>query len=662
MVTLTRRWTWPALLGFAALAALLPPVCYGGELGTVAALKQLEQDGKLKIISDRRVLAKVDEVWPGLANAAGVPDTQVVVVELSGQPNARAFGDGVVAFDRRLTEALPDDQWPFIMAHELGHLAGLHSERHGTKWEWPEGLRPAVNEGHSSWWDRVKDKATEYTLRLWLGEFDASGHAIRYSQGIEYEADERGLAIMQRAGLNARNGILALGNMEDDFEHGADTYLASRYLSDHPPLADRVRNAHEYMTNVLEPGPSIVYEKEDGLWVCRKGDRGSRRIIEGTTLSSPTPSPRGGRVAVLRDLDWWLVDIPTAHQVRLTTQGRRDWQWMSGQPVSGHDADQLSVVGDCQTLCWAPGGDRVACASGNGLWTVTVDGRDKACLDKDEEAYNTKYAPVLAWSPDGNAIACLSQLGRSLRLVILPLDGGQRRDISLRLPWGFTRWFAGPGLLFSPDGTYIACPADKAVAVVRTSDGVVVDQIGMSEPDYHLAWIARTQLALENTVAETAGLTVVDVAPGGAGSRSVARPGTHGAPLTVQSFVRIPSSPPALAVVTEQTETGPGAYALWPLELGPLRWAGGARPLLVTAGGDGVRMPTARDTHVGLKLFIAPGHPRQCALSTFRIWELTRPDVGAARGISGAYGWACAAAWPSPCYCSSKHWGMMTQD
>jgi Zn-dependent protease with chaperone function len=169
-------------------------------------------------------------------------------------PNALALPSGTVVFTDQLVRlAGGDEELVAVLAHEIGHVEHRHALRHAIQGS-TLGLAATVLTG-----DVASLSSMIVAIPVILTE-------LGYSRDFEFEADRHAAAVLQRHGL----APAALGEMLGRLErsqadpacaveagaqredcHGADWW---RYLSTHPPAAERIRRLGE--AQLPPPRPS----------------------------------------------------------------------------------------------------------------------------------------------------------------------------------------------------------------------------------------------------------------------------------------------------------------------------------------------------------------------------------------------------------------------
>jgi Zn-dependent protease with chaperone function len=252
-------WGIPALSG---LAARWVPPAWEDRLGS-AIVEHLAPPGRR--CPGATGQAALDRITERLVRAAGpVPYRfRVVAVDVDVVNALAAPGGHVIVFRGLLERSASPEALAGVLAHEIQHVLYRHATR-------------AI----------LQHASTAIALTAVAG--DASGAigvaldgasvlgAMAYSRAHEAEADRAGMTLLLSAGVDPA-GMIGFFDARD----GAPPALV-RYLSTHPPSAERVRA----LRALLPPEPrTFVPVLDEEAWAAVKGMCGPRRAYDRRAVS-----------------------------------------------------------------------------------------------------------------------------------------------------------------------------------------------------------------------------------------------------------------------------------------------------------------------------------------------------------------------------------------
>lgn len=166
----------------------------------------------------RALQALADRLWPEQDPAHKVK----LFVRKEGDPNAFAVpGHRIVVFSGLIERARNPEMVAGVLAHEMGHVELNHPMR-GFIHQLGLGVVVSLILGDSS-----------------LASLGQLALALSYSREMEREADARGIALLQRAGIRADGMSAFFGVIKEDMRTGAFGRLPE-FLSSHPDLDARI--------------------------------------------------------------------------------------------------------------------------------------------------------------------------------------------------------------------------------------------------------------------------------------------------------------------------------------------------------------------------------------------------------------------------------------
>jgi hypothetical protein len=280
---------------------------------------------------------------------------------------------------------------------------------------------------------------------------------------LEYEADERGMAIMQRAGFDTKAPLRWMAREIYMSSDPAFLQVWQRYMEGHPPWTDRADHLRVYKEQVLDKGPFLAFVRDNALWISKwDGTEQRKTSLSSETIGQPVWSPRGDALAVESGGNIYLVRAADLGVIQLTGSGK------------AHDP------------VWMPGADRVLCASQGDIYLVGADGRERKRLT------NMGDCGSPAPSPDGSLVAYGSPNApdggdphHKGVWVVSPTGGAPRALIQGSALHGLccAVW------RFSPEGTEVAfcdagydCGADWVVSLGGQSPSVLIGESGSGTP------------------------------------------------------------------------------------------------------------------------------------------------------------------------------------
>ncbi|MEZ5830097.1 MAG: M48 family metallopeptidase [Dongiaceae bacterium] len=166
----------------------------------------------------RALQALGDRIWPDDEPGDGV---RLFVIK-EGDPNAFAMpGHRIVVFSGLIDRAKSPEMVAGVIAHELGHVE-LHHPMRGLVQQLGLGAAMSLIFGNSS-----------------LANLGQLALALSYSRDMEREADQRGIALLKRAGIRADGMSDFFVIIKSDMQKGVFSDLPE-FLSSHPDLDARI--------------------------------------------------------------------------------------------------------------------------------------------------------------------------------------------------------------------------------------------------------------------------------------------------------------------------------------------------------------------------------------------------------------------------------------
>lgn len=197
---------------------------------------------KAKISTDKVQTARIKRIGNKIAVAADRKDFdwEFNLVE-DKQVNAFCLPGGkVVVYTGILDIAKNDDQLATVMSHEIAHALARHGAERMSHQQISEGVQSLGN-------ILVGATAPEYTdvFNVAYGYGSQLGVMLPYSRSHEYEADEIGIHLMQKAGYNIHEAIKFWENMRSNKDSSQ-----MEFFSTHPSDDNRIKRISEIVNQL----------------------------------------------------------------------------------------------------------------------------------------------------------------------------------------------------------------------------------------------------------------------------------------------------------------------------------------------------------------------------------------------------------------------------
>jgi len=202
-----------------------------------------EIKAKEKISADPAVNQRITRIGQRIAQAVGpaMPNArwEFVVFDAPDTVNAFALPGGKVGIYTGLIRlAANDDEIAIVMGHEVAHVTARHGAERMSQGVVAAALGVAVDAA-------ARDSRNRDLWRLAYG-VGATGATLAFSRANESEADYIGLRYAARAGYDPRAAVGFWRKMQA--QGGAKP---PKWLSTHPPDAERIANLQRWMPEVL---------------------------------------------------------------------------------------------------------------------------------------------------------------------------------------------------------------------------------------------------------------------------------------------------------------------------------------------------------------------------------------------------------------------------
>jgi beta-barrel assembly-enhancing protease len=215
------RWMWESVAGSEA-EAIQAEHAVGRDMAAVV-LEETPRD------SDHATQALLDDIGGRLAGVVRnrLHRFQMTAIEVD-RPTAFALPGGFIFVARSLVHVCHrnNDDIAFVLGHEMAHVIRRHAVERLLQQKVVNALTLA--------------SPSKGALTSWIRKLGFQGLERAYSQDQEFEADELAVLLMRAAGFDPAGAIRVLQCL-DDLDRSPDSLGLNRYLSTHPPIADRVK-------------------------------------------------------------------------------------------------------------------------------------------------------------------------------------------------------------------------------------------------------------------------------------------------------------------------------------------------------------------------------------------------------------------------------------
>jgi predicted Zn-dependent protease len=220
-----------------------------GEEAELGATEFAAVRSKEKVSTDPAAIARVERVGKRIAEAVGsdLPSAKWEFVVFDDAKTVNAFalpGGKVGVYTGLLDVAATDAELAIVMGHEIGHVTARHGAERMSQGIVAGILGAAVVVA-------TQDANNKEFWRLGYG-LAAGGATLAFSRANESEADYIGIRYAAKAGYNPMGAITFWQKMAK----AKDSAQPPKWLSTHPPHADRIADLQRWMPEVLP-----LYEK-----------------------------------------------------------------------------------------------------------------------------------------------------------------------------------------------------------------------------------------------------------------------------------------------------------------------------------------------------------------------------------------------------------------
>ena len=220
-------------------------------LGLATARPASAADDGPSILRDTETEALFQDVAKPLIEAANLDNKSVKVVLLNDDEiNAFVAGSQNVYVNSGLvTRADNVNQLQFVIAHELGHVAGGHAIRMGEGMKEATGITLATMVLGAI---AIAAGAGDAGLGLMMmGQQAALGQFLAFTRAQETSADLAGASYLHKAGISGKGGLDFFKKLQNQ-EYRIAVYATDSYDRTHPLSSERIA----MLTNLFEKDPA----------------------------------------------------------------------------------------------------------------------------------------------------------------------------------------------------------------------------------------------------------------------------------------------------------------------------------------------------------------------------------------------------------------------
>ena len=220
-------------------------------LGLASARPAIAADEGPSILRDTETEALFADIARPLVEAANLDNKSVKVVLLNDDEiNAFVAGSqNVYVNSGLLTRADNVNQLQFVIAHELGHVAGGHAIRMGEGMKEATGITLATMVLGAI---AIAAGAGDAGLGLMMmGQRAAMGQFLAFTRAQETSADLAGASYLHKAGISGKGGLDFFKKLQNQ-EYRLAIYATDSYDRTHPLSSERI----SILTNLFEKDPA----------------------------------------------------------------------------------------------------------------------------------------------------------------------------------------------------------------------------------------------------------------------------------------------------------------------------------------------------------------------------------------------------------------------
>jgi Zn-dependent protease with chaperone function len=305
--------------------------------------------------------------------------------------NAFSIPGGFIYFSERLWNVLRRDERTGVLAHEIIHTDRRHALDAISKAQrrqiWLSVLLAAIR-ANDTWYDIAGLAHSLYTLK--------------YSRADERQADELGVELCHKAGMNPAGLLLAMRKIRR-FQEGRGGE-PPKIFSSHPPTPERIRYLEELLNKMGVPIPP---ENVGNNPITDK--IGEVTAVRGSTIEfKSSKSLRAGDVVWLMGSGWdFYYENRTARPIargivrkeaiRQPNDGAQNIYSADIWPMPGVEAKEIAKG----TGVHMPTAPKPETGVGRFVWrSTTAENISSIHLSSDIKAFDRLFARQLVWNKD----------------------------------------------------------------------------------------------------------------------------------------------------------------------------------------------------------------------------------------------------------------------
>jgi len=222
---------------------------------------------KYSLTKDEAIAKDINDLGQRLAQFVDRKEIEYTFrIIVDDQLNAFSIPAGYIYFTDRLWNTFREDERVGVLAHEIVHSDKRHALdailKHNRRRLWTDVVLILLNASQS--WFNLADAVNTM-------------HELKYSRGDERQADEAGVQLCVKAGMNPAGLLLAMRKIRRFEDEAGGT--PPKIFSSHPPTDERLRYLEEMMRDL-----GVAIPPEDIEEVPYPDKIGSVARVSGSTV------------------------------------------------------------------------------------------------------------------------------------------------------------------------------------------------------------------------------------------------------------------------------------------------------------------------------------------------------------------------------------------